>query len=319
MKIDNPYHEGELLVQRSANEADWAQRNGGVIADTISRGALRFIAQQTLAVFGSLDPDGNVWASVLVGEAGFLSATDEHTVELDATEQRSGEDDPLWANIETNSRIGVLVIDLASRRRLRVNGRFRRINDTRFELAVEQAYPNCPKYIQRRHLSDLGVSAPTLAEAPRRGVTLTADQMALIASADTFFVASANPGHGIDASHRGGQPGFVSTLDSRRLRIPDYAGNSMFNTLGNFAAYPHAGLVFLDFERGRLLQLTGGAEILWNQNDPDDETGGTGRYWELEIEHWVETSLPRQLRWELLDYSPHNPRARHGAFGERQL
>ncbi len=315
MKIDNPYHEGELLVQQNADEAEWAQRNGAVIADTIPKGALRFIAQQSLAVLGSLDVDGNVWASVLMGDPGFLMAPNERSVELDATQRRSAQADPLWSNIETNNQIGVLVIDLATRRRLRISGSIHKVDDSRFELTVEQAYPNCPKHIQRRHLSERGTSAPQSTNESSHGIALTEGQCALIAAADTFFVASANPEHGIDASHRGGQPGFVRMLDSRHLRIPDYAGNSMFNTLGNFAAYPHAGLVFMDFERGRVLQLTGRAEILWNQNDPGDETGGTGRYWELEIEHWVETSLPRQFRWELLDYSPHNPQARGGEDG----
>ena len=60
-------------------------------------------------------------------------------------------------------------------------------------------------------------------------------------SADTFFVASAHAERGVDASHRGGLPGFVRVLGDRTLEIPDYPGNSMFNTLGNPAADPRAG------------------------------------------------------------------------------
>ncbi len=304
MRIDEPFHEGELLVQQRANEAEIAQRNGGVIAETILKGALQFIGQQPLAVLGSLDADGKVWASVLVGEPGFLSASDERAVELDVTQRRSAEDDPFWTNIETNGAVGMLVIDLATRRRLRINGQIRRLDDTRLVFGVGQAYPNCPKYIQRRHLTQLSAISPPQSMAPRRGISLGDDQSALIVAADTLFVASANPEHGVDASHRGGQPGFVRVLDDRRIRIPDYVGNSMFNTLGNFAVYPRAGLVFVDFDRSRVLQLTGRAEVLWDQEDPDDETGGTRRFWDLEVEHWLETPLPRQLRWELLDYSP---------------
>ena len=47
------------------------------------------------------------------------------------------------------------------------------------------------------------------------------------------------------------------------LLIPDYAGNTMFNTLGD-SPHPNAGLLFVDFERGSTLQLTGLAEILWD-------------------------------------------------------
>ncbi len=307
MKIKEPFHDGELLIQQRANEAEIAQRNGAVIADVIPKGALRFIQQQALAVVGSLDSDGHVWASVLVGEPGFLSATDQATVALDVTQNRSSADDPLWHNIETRHEVGMLVIELATRKRLRINGQLGHRDNAPFELSVRQAYPNCPKFIQRRHLSALP-SEPTRPVHPTcRGTELEDAQRALIAAADTLFVASAHPEHGVDASHRGGRPGFVRILNPRRMRIPDYPGNSMFNTLGNFAVYPRAGLVFLDFDNSRTLQLTGRVEMLWDQHDAGDETGGTCRYWEFEIEHWIESALPRQLRWELLDYSPHNP------------
>ncbi len=81
----------------------------------------------------------------------------------------------------------------------------------------------------------------------------------------------------------------------------------MFNTLGNFAVNPRAGLLFLDFESSRTLQLVGRPEIQWELDDPLHETGSTMRYWDLEIEQWLETNLAHRLEWEFLDYSPHNP------------
>ncbi len=142
----------------------------------------------------------------------------------------------------------------------------------------------------------------------RDGDALGDDQRALIQMADTFFVASAHPQRGVDASHRGGPPGFVNLLDERTLRITDYVGNSMFNTLGNFSANPRAGLIFLDFDRSRTLQMIGRPEILWDQDDAGSETGGTRRFWLLQVERWCEMSLPATVRWEFLDYSPYNPR-----------
>ena len=65
-----------------------------------------------------------------------------------------------------------------------------------------------------------------------------------------------------------------------------------------------------DFERGRLLQLTGRPEILWDLDDPKGEAGGTRRYWQFEISGWRETTLPFRLDWELLDYSPFIPEQR---------
>ena len=139
-------------------------------------------------------------------------------------------------------------------------------------------------------------------------MALDPDRTALVRRADTFFVATAHPSRGTDASHRGGNRGFVKVLDESTLRVPDYRGNSMFNTLGNLALNPHAGLVFPDFENRRLLQLTGTAEILWNQADTAGESGGTGRFWDFHLEHWLETRLPNSIATEFLDYSPYNPK-----------
>ena len=279
MRLENPYHEGELLVQERLGERTEGRRNGRAIADSILKGALKYVEQQSLAVAGTVDDEENIWASVLVGEPGFLRAPDVSSIEVDLTRIESNPEDPLWTNIRYDSRVGLLVIDLGTRRRLRINGRITRSTPEQLRLDVDESYPNCPKYIQRRHLAVAGASGLEAASESRRGRRLGSDQRRLIGSADTFFVASAHPDRGVDASHRGGPPGFVRILDDARIRVPDYTGNRMFNTLGNFAVNPRAGLVLLDFERSRELQLIGRAEIQWDLDDPANETGGTGRFW----------------------------------------
>lgn len=102
-------------------------------------------------------------------------------------------------------------------------------------------------------------------------------------------------------------------LNDRKIRILDYLGNNMFNTLGNFAANPRAGLLFLDFDSNRTLQLVGQPVIQWELDDSLDETGSTRRYWDLEIERWLETDLLCRLKWEFLDYSPQNPTGGHSS------
>jgi uncharacterized protein len=67
----------------------------------------------------------------------------------------------------------------------------------------------------------------------------------------------------VDVSHRGGKPGFVRIDDDRTLTIPDFPGNLYFNTFGNLALNPRAGLLFIDFTQGHLLYLTGRAEVIW--------------------------------------------------------
>ncbi len=307
MAINNLYHEGELAVQQRVDEIEMARINSGAIDETILAGALRFIEQQPMVVIGSMDTQGRVWASTLFGNPGFIRALDNHTLELDLSQPRSAEDEPLWTNLAKNPNVGLLIIELGSRRRIRINGRARKISAERILIDVERAYPNCPKYIQRRDWSALESDKQNEAIPSTYGKELNETQKSLIENADTLFVASAHPEHGIDASHRGGHPGFARIINNRQLRIPDFAGNSMFNTLGNFASYPYAGLVFIDFEHGRLLQLTGQAEILWDMDDPQKETGGTRRYWQFDITSLQESTLPYHFAWELLDESPHIP------------
>ena len=307
MQSENPYHEGELYVQKRAGEVEMAQRSGKVLSDAIVRGALSFIEQQPMAVFGSLDTDRNLWASVLFGQPGFMRS-DEHAIYFDLSQTTHTTQGPFWENIQQNPKVGMLVIEFLTRRRLRVNGQITQISDGALKLEVDQAYPNCPKYIQRRQYSIKSQTGSQGTPSRREGERLGAEQQSLMTSADTFFVASSHPERGVDVSHRGGRPGFVKILPKNRLRIPDYRGNGMFNTLGNFAANPRSGLVFLDFDGSRILQLIGKAEIQWELEEVGSETGGTQRYWDFVVERWLEIDHDLPLRWEFLDYSPHNPR-----------
>ena len=152
MRIESPYHEGELAVQERLGELEEGRRNGRVISDTILKGALKYIEQQPLAVFGSVDGEQNVWASALVGNPGFIKALDDRRVEVDLTQTARNRHDPFWRNIEGESRVGMLVIDLGTRRRLRINGHLSDTTPGRLRLEVTESYPNCPKYIQRRHI-----------------------------------------------------------------------------------------------------------------------------------------------------------------------
>lgn len=312
MNNTSVYHQGELQIQTLANVADTAQRNGRVISDAIPAGAVKFVGQQQMVAITSLDPQGNVWISVLFGDKGFIGAPDARRLAIDTRKIISSPADPFWQNIKNNPQIGVIALELSTRRRLRVNGRIRAVDETRFEVTVEQAYPNCPKYIQRRDLrfaespEQMQLAKQAIPE-PLSGVNLSSEQVNMIEEADSLFVGSAT-GQSCDASYRGGNPGFIEVVDGV-LSIPDYQGNSMFNTLGNIQLYPKASIVIIDFERGSVLQLTGSASILWDQQDERDKTGGTKRIWQLKVEHWQRTQLPQGIQWQFQDYSPHNPRA----------
>jgi len=310
-----PFHEGELAIQQRLNVTDQALRLSSIYDTKIIPAALPFINQQPMLVIGSIDANGLVWASILVGNPGFVRALDQHTLHIDRSLPHSTLGDPLWLNLShpqagVAPKVGLIFIELSTRRRIRVNGHVKTISPEHLIINVDRAYPNCPKYIQRRdwNINNPNTKATTTMtnNLHLEGVELNHAQNTLIATADTFFVASAHPDHGVDTSHRGGSPGFVQIINNTQLRIPDFIGNNMFNTLGNFISYPYAGLIFIDFQRGRLLQLTGQAEVLWSIDDPQNESGGTQRFWQFEITNWFESSLPIELTWSYIDASPFN-------------
>ena len=305
MHIENPFHEGELEAQQRTGESAEGARNGEMIMDRVHPGGAKLIERQQLLVLATIDKQSRPWASVVLGQPGFMnaSALDEMIVDLSAAHVAVG--DQLRNRVGTDGRIGALIIALASRLRIRVNGNAK-IDNQQLRVKVAESYPNCPKYIQRRRIdfSD----DPTIASASTSsGVELEDEQLRIIRDADTFFIATMHPDRGADASHRGGMPGFVEVVDDRTLCVPDYVGNSIYNTLGNLIVTPAAGLVFFDFETGAALQLTGKAEIDWEGEDSDGRTGGTKRFWTFTVDEWVQSAMPVKMDCELIDYSPFNP------------
>ncbi|MBJ2154286.1 pyridoxamine 5'-phosphate oxidase family protein [Variovorax sp. IB41] len=300
------FHDGELSVQARAGEAAVASRNARLVSDAAIPGALAFIRKQRMVVISNEDSHGHVWASVVFGAPGFLSASSERTIRMEGGLRGTG--DPVGAHVTAGSHLGMLFIELETRRRYRVNGVVSAVSEDGLDVEIQEAYPNCPKYIQRRQLRDVAAATGSGTEAVR-GAHLTPDLAALIAGADTFFVGSMRPGGDSDVSHRGGHPGFVGLLDASTLRIPDYHGNSLFNTLGNLSLHPECGLVIPDFQGQRLLHLSGTALLRWDLDDHEGRTGGTRRFWDFHIREWLLRPLPAALEWDFVDASPFNPAA----------
>ena len=306
MRIEKPFHAGELEAQRRAGESAIAERNGVVIADSIIGGALPFLRQQTMAVAGTLEPDGTRWAFPLFGLPGFLAPDDDRTVRFARGLMKP--QDLFWQGLHSGDQIGLLAIELATRRRLRVNGTVEKVDQDGLVFAVREAYPNCPKYIQRRTLAWHDNQSSESLEIATEGTRLSEDGERLLGAVDTLFIASAEKQRGVDVSHRGGHAGFIQRLSGSAIRIPDYAGNSMFNTFGNLLIDSRAGVTAVDFGGGRALQMTGNVELEWDKPDELGLTGGTGRFWTFHIDRWRVLPLPSAARWEFQDASPFNPR-----------
>lgn len=296
---DSPFHAGERRVQERLGVRDiegWARK---VVRDHLPEQHRAFHATLPFLVAGARDADGRPWATLLVGPEGFIASPDPRHLTIDA---RPVTGDALEGALVEGADLGLLGIELSTRRRNRLNGRIapNATGSSALVCAVDQTFGNCPQYIHERGWRRVA-GAP--AGAPMRSSRLTPRQRAWIASADTFFVASGyrgegtSPTFGMDASHRGGDPGFVSIESDTRLMFPDYAGNNHFNTIGNLLLDPRAGLLFVDFVAGSLLQLTGRASIEWSP-DVVARVPGARRLIVFDVEELVELPRALPLRWD---------------------
>jgi uncharacterized protein len=267
LRHPSPFHAGERDVQTRAGVREEIEGRGAkAIRDFMLDQHRVFFAALPFLVVGSVDAQGRPWASILVGRPGFVQSPDLRTLRIDAA---AAFGDPRGANLIVGRPLGLLGIQPETRRRNRANGTITALDDRGFTLHVEQSFGNCPQYIHAR--KPVAAAAPETAALPRfvraEGALLSIDAAALVANADTCFIATAAQLDGVDVSHRGGKTGFVRvTVERGRsvLTAPDFSGNNYFNTLGNIAVNPRAGLIFVDFATGAVLTLTGEAEIIWD-------------------------------------------------------
>jgi predicted pyridoxine 5'-phosphate oxidase superfamily flavin-nucleotide-binding protein len=302
--MESVFHPGELSVQQRAGVRDQARKIGTGIHATISTAAAEFLLAQRFAVLAAVDSLGRMWASPVTGPRGFLEPIEERWLRVRAWPIAG---DPAGDALRDGVVVGLLVIDFANRKRLRLNGSVV-VRADGFDVLTREVFGNCPKYIQSRVSEDAEEAREAAREAARPQHTSGLDdrQQDWIRCADTFFIGTRHAEAGTDASHRGGNPGFVRVVDARHLAWPDYSGNRMFQTLGNLESDSRAGILFLDFARGRTLQLTGRATLDW---DPARASGfaGAERVVDFAIDDVVEIRGRSRLQFRLIRRSPVNP------------
>jgi len=296
----SPFHAGEQRVQERMGVRDeiepWARK---VVRSRLPEQHREFYAALPYLAVGARDDQGRPWATLLARAPGFARSPDPAALTIRALPARG---DALTEAFVEGADVGILGIELHTRRRNRVNGRVAACEESGFTLAVEQAFGNCPQYIHERRWRE---APPEAREATARHHDALPEHLVRwIESADTFFIASGyrgegeSPSFGMDASHRGGDPGFVRVEGARRIVFPDYAGNDHFNTIGNLLLDPRAGYLFVDFERGGLLQLTGRTSIDWD-SPAVARFPGARRLVCLELDEAIELEGALPLRWEL--------------------
>lgn len=309
---ETPFHAGELEAQRRAGVERLASSAGSFIRDAMPEQHRAFFSQLPFIVMAAGDETGRPWVTLLEGESGFIEATDARTLTVAAAPDTQ---DPLASAIVAGADVGLLGIELATRRRNRLNGVIRTAGNG-LSVEVRQSFGNCPQYIREREWRRVeSVATPDATVSER----LDSGQRARISAADTFFIGSSfrsapsndssdDPGskasmsQGYDASHRGGDPGFVRVTEDGELQIPDYAGNNFFNTIGNLIQDPRVGLLFVEFETGGMLQITGRARIGWKSRASQDPNAK--RWIDVTVDQVVERPAALSLRWRREDEAP---------------
>ena len=279
----SPFHPGELEAQTRAGGGS----AGGGIRNFMVEQHRTFFEALPFVVVATIE-DGWPVAALLAGKPGFVSAPDPHTLRIAA-------EDTAQRAFIAGAPAGVLGIDLATRRRNRANGIVASAEPGLLVLDVRQSFGNCPQYIHVRDVQPSLREPGPVESLPR----LDTDARTAISAADTFFVASAarigEPEGGVDVSHRGGPRGFVQ-VEGQTLTVPDYRGNRYFNTLGNLVSNPRAALLFVDFEKGDLLDLQGTTEIVWDGPELRSFLAAE-RLWRFRVDRAWRRRAALPLRW----------------------
>ncbi len=281
----SPFHPGERAVQAAAGVRDEAEQRGRRMLNAdLNPQQVAFFGALPFLITGHVDSDGQPWAGLLAGEPGFVDI-DAHGRHCTIAWERGA--NPAQPDARPGDAIGLLGIDLASRRRNRLNGAVLRTATGHLRVAIQQGFGNCPKYITGRAWP---AAALTGSFRPTTQAGLSDAARALAQRSDTFFIATASGAAaadpatqygawGADVSHRGGEPGFLQA-EGDTLRFADFPGNNLFNTLGNIARHPPCGILLPDFAGGDMLQLSARAAVL---------PTGTGREVVLDVlatRHW---------------------------------
>lgn len=292
------WHAGELAIQQQVGVLERMEAVGQrVVRDYMPDQHREFYPQLPFIVLGSVDREGDAWATLVAGRPGFITSPAPRSLEIDA---RPDPSDPASAGAQEGNPIGLLGIELHTRRRNRVNGMLRASSSGKaFGFDVDQSFGNCPQYIQLRDFRFVRDPDEPFTGEIERSAALDPAARDMIEAADTFFVASyaeREDRRQVDVSHRGGRAGFVRVGDDGTLTIPDFAGNLFFNTLGNILLNGKAGLVFVDFDNGDMLQLTGDAEVILDSPEIAAFQGAE-RLWRFRAREIVRRRGALPLRW----------------------
>lgn len=260
------FHEGERRVQaRAGVPGSYVDQVAPYVRGKMPDQHVAFFESLPVLFLGVPDKQGWPWAIVAFDAPGELCEVSPNEMVIRKTPPLAK---ILDLEIEPGAKLGLLGLDMSSRRRNRLNGTVLSHDEHGVRLSVDQSFGNCPQYIQQR---EVDWQSGTARAPTSHAVSITSSfSKRLLAQADTFFIATraaeldAASHNGVDVSHRGGKPGFLHLNPDGSLSFPDFAGNRFFNTLGNIEQDSRISLLIPDFASGEALVLKGRARVDWN-------------------------------------------------------
>lgn len=302
------FHEGEKSFHRALGIEERMEEIGArIFRDYMPDQHRDFFAQLPMIHICALDKAGHPCAILRVGQPGFISSPDEYTLIIESA-PLIGEPENL--QLQKGSKISIVGVEFATRRRNRLNATISQHEHNRIEMKVDQSFGNCPKYIQIRNMfpaEQTDVTSETF-----KAETIGDRERNLISSIDTLFIASRSPiidddpRNGVDINHRGGNPGFIEILDDQTIQFPDYLGNNIFNTFGNIVNDPRVGIQLIGFESKTLMHLQGHAEVITLEGKFDGNPD-MGRRVKIQIDTIISVTNALPFSPQFISWSPMLP------------
>lgn len=276
--INPAFHRGEIALQKKLGiDKEIGERTNGFIRSYMPEQHRQFFASNPFTVFALVDDEGHPVAMPIWGGDDLIQSPSPTQLRFNLPpDVLNMIQDALNLDAVAGSKIGIIGIEYATRRRNRLNGTISHEKNGNLTVLVDQSFGNCPKYIHKRNTTKK--RRITVCEEPKSNLpnnvnitttttnVVNARARTTIESAETFFIASRHnslgqkANEGLDVSHRGGKAGFIN-VQGGTLTFPDFSGNKFFNTLGNIVLDPRVGLCFLDNETGDLFFVKAKAKV----------------------------------------------------------
>src|SRR5258707_9217456 len=133
-----PFHAGELALQEATGVRERMAVAGTIAIRDHMPVQHRELFEKLPVIFaGTLDPQGQPWATVLHGSPGFVRTPDSRTLRVGF---RPGSCDPAEACLRVGTSVGLLGLEPHTRRRNRANGAIAAADGEGFSVRVTQSF-----------------------------------------------------------------------------------------------------------------------------------------------------------------------------------